>query len=61
MCKFEKLSDSELMEIDGGFIWIIIAGAAALGGGFAAGYGLSRWLGWSSILIALYLIENNNI
>lgn len=41
------MTDTELSHIQGGIAPLLIAGGIILagGGGFAAGYGLSRWLG----------------
>lgn len=44
---FKTIDNTQLSEIDGGIAPLLIAGGiiVAGGGGFAAGYGLSRWLG----------------
>lgn len=45
---YDILDTQQLSEVDGGIAPLLIAGGIVLagGGGFAAGYGLSRWLGW---------------
>lgn len=50
MTNFVELTENELMDIDGGIVWIpilIAAGkcAAALGAGVAIGYGVAWLLG----------------
>lgn len=44
---FKNINENELSEINGGIAPVLIAGGMVLAGGgsFAAGYGLSRWLG----------------
>lgn len=45
---YDILDAQQLSEVDAGIAPLLIAGGIVLagGGGFAAGYGLSRWLGW---------------